>query len=139
MSAKKKSIDKQLPTLDFTFRLVAISSQLNLNKILWKLNKDMGWDITKRNDTEHNLGYSIFTDTTSIYPAILTLMANNQPNGVNLIKQLANIDYIIEITGEISNETFAQIIKGLKQIDNIQAAIEIPPSSIKHKAPFYIE
>lgn len=136
MCAKKKQTNGKIQ-LEFSFKLIAVSSALNLNKMLWTLNHDLNWNLAKLQDSEVNYGYPIFSDSSTFSPAMVALIPNKQFDGSTIEKKLPNVDYIIEISGEMSPETFSEIIKHIKQNNDIQAAIEVAPKTIKREIPFF--
>lgn len=107
--------------------------------MLWVLNHELNWNLTKLNNSEITYGYPIFCNSSIISPATLALIPNIQPDGSPIEKKLAKVDYIVEITGEINSDLFNQIYKSIKQCNDIQAAIEVSPDTIKRKVPFYIK
>lgn len=52
------------------------------------------------------------------------------------MKELPNIDFILEISGEIKKLEVQSLIKEIKQIPGTIAAIEIIPEKIKRKTAF---
>lgn len=134
VSAKKKQEILDL-SANQHFRLIAISSSLSLNKILWSINSNCGLKLTKNAELEKLIQVPIFTDKISKPQTQISLIPNKLENGL-LVKQLANIDFIVEINGIIPESEFKQTIQCIKKIDGVMAAIETLPSSIKRKDPF---
>lgn len=134
MPAKKKQEILDL-SANHHFRLIAISSSLSLNKILWSINSNCGFKLIKNAELEEVIQAPIFTDKISKPQTQVSLIPNKLENGL-LVKQLANIDFILEINGNIPESEFKQTIQCIKKIDGVMAAIETPPSSIKRKDPF---
>lgn len=138
MCAKKKILlDGTKP--EYPFRLLAISSHLNLNRMLWKLNTEIELNLSKDIDYGMICGFPIFIDRNTLAPDVISLIPNKQSDGSKLIKQLPNIEYIIELSGNAFTHKFTQIATSIKQIEGIQALFEIQPNAIKRQYPFFIE
>lgn len=134
-----KSKKVRIETIQYggAFRLIALSSTMNLNRALWSINSKLNWNLAKSSSTVHQ--HTIFADRQSLAPITVALIPNKQPNGELIAKKIDNIDYFIEIHGEMVDMDFLQLLKKLKQIDGIQATIEIDPKSIKQQLPFTVE
>lgn len=136
MCAKKKMVIDS-PIDEYGFKIVAISSPLKPNNLLWNLNDQLGANLTRCNKADF-ANIAIFTDSTSHYPAILSLIPKASFDDA-LGNKMKNIDFIMEITGKIDAEKFTLLLKRIKQTTGILVATEIQPSSIKRKMPFYLE
>ncbi len=133
MTKKSKEI-LDIPT-NGNFMLMAISSQLNLNKLVWELNSRCELKLQKDTELDGILQVPTFSDKTTETPNIVTLISNKY-EGKLLVKQLGNVDYILEISGMPTPSKFKEYIQEIKKIQGTIAAIEIAPSSIKRKEPF---
>lgn len=117
------------------FKLVAISTQLNINKLVWELSNAFGIKLVRNAELEAVNAFPIFSYRNT-KPAVVVSLIQNRFEGKMLVKQLSNVDYIIEFTGELLPNEFKSYMIAIKKIPNIIAAIEIVPSSIKRKEPF---
>jgi hypothetical protein len=117
------------------FRLIAVSSSLNLNKLIWSINAACSIKLVKNTDLESTLKLPVFTDRISNTQIIISLIPNKLLD-IKLIKQLPNIDFIIEINGIMTDHNFKSFIQSIKKVEGVLAAIEINPSTIKRKEPF---
>lgn len=79
--------------------------------------------------------FPVYSDRESSPQLYYNLISNKSSNSV-LIKELPNIDFILEISGEISKEAFANITREIKKISGVTAVLEIDPQKIKRKAAF---
>lgn len=134
MASKK---NKEILNLDVScnFKLIAISTQLNINKLVWELNNAFGFKLVRNTEQEQANPFPTFT--TRYFKSAHTIsLIQNKYEGKALVKQLNNIDFILELTGEISDEDLKTHLQSVKKIPNIIAAIEIIPSSIKRNEPF---
>ncbi|MGD9977344.1 MAG: IPExxxVDY family protein [Bacteroidales bacterium] len=117
------------------FRLIALSSSLNLNRMVWGLNAGSGIKLIKNSDMEQTLGVPVFTDRVSKFPVVISLISN-KPEKSRPVKQLPNVDYIVEVNGLMPESEFKLFVQGLKKVDGVLAAIEINTTTLKRKEPF---
>ena len=118
-----------------SFKLIAISSQLNINKLVWELNNALDFKLVRNVDLEKVNGFPTFSfrNTKS---AIVVSIIQNKYEGKMLVKQLNNVDFVLEFTGELLPNEFKAHMNVIKNNPNVIAAIEIVPSSIKRNEPF---
>ena len=117
------------------FKLIAISAQLNINKLVWELNSALDFKLVRNADLEKVIGFPTFSFR-NIKSAIVVSLIQNMYEGKMLVKQLSNVDYVFEFTGELLPNDFKAHMQVVKKIPNVIAAIEIVPSSIKRNEPF---
>lgn len=134
MVTKKKQELLELGT-NQNFRLIAVSSSLNLNKLIWSLNASCGLKLIKNSDMESVLGVPVFSDRISKSQVVISIFPNKSDGG-GLIKQLQNVDFVVEMNGITTDHSFKNFTQSIKKIEGVMAAIEIIPSSIKRKEPF---
>lgn len=118
-----------------SFRLVAVSSSLSLNKLLWSINSACGLNLVKNPELESTLSVSAFTDRQSLHLVVVSIFSNRQTQGL-LLRQLPNVDFIIEINGALPKADFEHFMRQVKRIDGVMAVIEVNPDSVKRKEPF---
>jgi hypothetical protein len=122
------------------FALIALSCHESLLKTAWNINKKLNLDLresdivikTKENPDK---SFAVFCDRESSSVQFYSLISNKSSSLI-LVKELPNIDFFIEISGEIKREDIASIIKEIKQIQGITAALEVNPEKIKRKSAF---
>lgn len=117
------------------FKLIAISTQLNINKLIWALNNALDIKLVRNADLEKVNGFPMFSFR-NIRSAIVISLIQNKYEGKMLVKQLNNVDYVLEFTGLLSTDDFKSHMSVLKKIPDVMAAIEIIPSSIRRNEPF---
>ena len=126
--------------IDYEFVLIGICSQLDDFKLCWHLNKHLDIDLIRdvndissvhqkkkvdiffslfnHIDAENNLHYSIIS---------------NKSLSINLIPEQKQTDYFLKIVGEIDLIDQSEIVKKIKQIENVITAFSIDISSLKSK------
>ena len=124
----KLSINRQ-------FQLIGIVSNLSSYKLSWSINSKIGFNLSqlgdiivenKRNDDKLCFSSYVFEDKSEI---TYNLISNKTDNGV-LIRKIKNIDFILKIEPEISENQKNNIIEKLKEIDNIISVLEINTESL---------
>jgi len=133
MPAKKKEILTVEQGRPFMF--IALSTTLNLNKLLWAASNHCGLRLVRNAELEQLIGVSSFTDRTSKPGLIVSLFPNRSSNGL-VVGQLPNVDYIVEINGNTAEAEVKILSACLRGFQGIQAAITINPSKIKISEPF---
>ena len=79
--------------------------------------------------------FPVFCDRELSMEKSYCLISNRTSNYV-LVKELTNIDFILEISGAVKKADILLIIKAIKQISGITAALEVDPDRIKRKTAF---
>lgn len=137
---KQRKSHKLEGSHELPFVLIAISCSESLLKMAWNINrklninlKEFETSIQSKDNPDSN--FPVFCDHHSSEVLFYNLIANKSFNNL-LVKELPNIDYILELTGELKKTEIALIIKDLKQIQGIIAAIEISAEKIKRKSAF---
>lgn len=118
-----------------SFRLVAISTQLTTSKLLWALNSTLNFQLARNTELEQVSGFPSFSFRNAD-PAVVVSLMQNRYEGQMLVKQLGNIDYVLEFTGALPPDTFTHYVQRLKKIPNIMAVIEVSPTSVRRNEPF---
>jgi hypothetical protein len=119
--------------------LIGISSHENDYRLSWAINKHLGTNLIKAEnlivyhekfDVDQEFSLFVFEDEDSMLK--YQLIANKCDNGY-LIPELSNIDFFLQIHGEIDNNYTGMLLEKLKRIYLITAAFVIDPSSLKSK------
>ena len=136
-----KKVHKLDGNQELPFALIAISSSDNLLKMAWNINrilaislKEYDYQIPSKDDP--SLYFPVLCDRESSTTLYFSLIPNKQL-ACNLIKELTNIDYILEISGEINKSIIAEITKQIKQIQGVIMVLEVSPEKVKRKNAFY--
>lgn len=139
MQLKQKKIHRLDGSHEVPFILIAISCHDSLLKTVWNINKKLNIDLnesapigSKENPSQT---FPVFCDRKSSSLRVFNLISNKSSN-LLLIKELPNIDFILEISGEINKTDILSVIKEIKMIPGIIAALEINPEKIKRKVAF---
>ena len=114
---------------------IALSTTLNLNKLLWAAANHCGLKMVRNTELEQLVGVSSFTDRTSRSDLIVFIFPNRSSNGP-VVGQLPNIDYLVEVNGNSAEAEVKILSACFRDIQGIQAAIAINPSKIKISEPF---
>ena len=127
-------------THELPFTLIAISCTDSFLKLTWNLNKDLGLNfresdikvLSKDNPTEE---YPVMSDRTSYDTRFFSLIPNKSSTKF-LVKELPNIDYILEVSGDLTKTDLSNLFRKIKAIKGIVAAVEINPEKIKRRNAF---
>lgn len=135
-----KKIHKLDGNHELPFYLIALSCPESLLKTVWGINsklqinlKESATPITNKENPTNT--FPAFIDFESVETISFCLISNKSA-GILLVKELPNIDYILEITGSLKSSELQRIIKTLKEINGVVAAIEVAPSKIKRNSAF---
>jgi hypothetical protein len=122
------------------FVLIALSCHESLLKTAWNINKQLHIDLSEsdilvgaKDKSLHT--FPVFCDHKSSPDRYYSLISNKTSN-VLLVKELPNIDFVFEISGEIKKAEISSIIKEIKGISGVVAALEIDAEKIKRKTAF---
>jgi hypothetical protein len=134
----KKKVHKLLIAATSPYKLLGISAHENDYRLCWAANSKLGLrlirsgNITsgeKENGSE-KLEFSVFQSVDEDKSHKMNLISNRCPNGF-LVKEMKNIDFFMQIFGDISQPYLDEIASGLKSIDIVSAVFEIMPDSQK--------
>jgi len=125
---------------ELPFVLIAISCSESLLKTAWNINKtleiylhDSEIQLISKDNSDQT--FPIFCDRDTSNLQSYSLIPNKFSTNL-LVKELPNIDYILEVIGEVNKNSINSIIKRIKQIPGIVVALEVNPSTIKRKSAF---
>ena len=119
--------------------LIGISSHENDYRLSWAINKHLGTNLIKAEnlivynekfDVDQEFSLFVFEDEDSLLKYYL--ISNKCDNGY-FIPELSNIDYFLQIYGEINNNYTSILLDKLKHIYIITAAFVIDPSTLKSR------
>lgn len=124
---------------DYNFKLIGISSHEHDYRLSWAINSTLHLQFSKTRELEilHKKFAEKQTFSVYVYEDENTqiryhLISNRCDNGF-LIEELKNIDFILQIFGEISESFIKQWIEKLNKIDVITTAFAIDPGSLKSR------
>lgn len=119
--------------------LIGISSHENDYRLSWAVNKHLGTSLTKAENlvvynekfkVDQEFSLFVFEDDDNLIK--YHLIANKCDNGY-LIPELSNIDFFLQIYGEIDDKFTGILLEKLKHIYIITAAFAIDVSSLRSK------
>ena len=122
------------------FKLIGISSHENDYRLSWAINNKLNIELNKTSDLEilnrkfsERQNFSLYSyedeDTFIKY----NLVSNTCDNGF-LIEEMKNIDFFLQIFGEVPDSFVENLNHGLKSIDVITASFIIDPNDLKSKS-----
>ncbi|MBN1143980.1 MAG: IPExxxVDY family protein [Bacteroidales bacterium] len=122
---------------DFNYRLIGISSHENDYRLVWAINNQLKMKFVRiGNLAMHNKKHSadlefsrFFYEDEDRYLKYY-LFSNRCPEGI-LFPEIRNMDFIIQIIGELTEGDFNLIIKELKSITILSALFVLQPNKIK--------
>ncbi len=123
------------PELEFS--LIGISSHENDYHLSWAINKHLKLNLTrsnnlsllnKRHEIVQEFAVSSFDDEETML--LYNLISNSGEKGF-LFTEIRNIDYFLQIYGDLSVNQLEAIQNQLKNIDIVSASFIIDPGSLK--------
>ncbi|HPD96621.1 MAG: hypothetical protein H6537_04075 [Bacteroidales bacterium] len=117
-----------------TFKLMAVSTSLTLNKLLWSIKTQCNVSLKRNEELETRLKSPAFTDRENEIGAIISLVANKNNQGT-LFKKISNVDFLIEVNGLDNLSMVSNFFSCLKKIQGVTAAIPLDPKSLKILEP----
>jgi hypothetical protein len=131
----KKKVHKLTTAGTVPYKLIGISSHENDYRLSWAANMHLGLKFRKTDNhlsrqSNGDLEFSVFQFAGEDCSCRMNLISNRCPNGF-LIKEMKNIDFFLQVFGEISPSYLNEIITGLKKIDIVSAVFEIGPEKQK--------
>ena len=128
---------------DFSFFLLGISSSENDYRLSWEMNKILG--ISLRKGTDHVIKKKEIEQVFLVYTFYdeevylqYSLIANKSENGF-LIEELHNIDYFMQIHGDLSDNQKQQITSAVKNIKGVTGVFKLDINTLKSKNKLIIE
>ncbi len=134
-----KKIHKLKEKENYDFGLVAISSPENDYRISWVLNNIMGYRLIKQenlkvyherlDDPQEFSQFQYFDEEKLL---LYRLISNKCENG-NLIEEISNIDYLLQVIGEMDEGFLDTLVKDLNAVEDITLALKTDPARLKSK------
>lgn len=130
---KKKQIKLEVPNENAVF--YAISSALSMHKLAWELNSLINIKMVQSDSVvNQDICFPTLTNRETFTSIHITIV-KNKVDGKYLVKELANIDYIMKVKSESgSEEGFKELVVKIKQIPSILAIIELNEQKVKKLA-----
>ena len=132
-----KKVHKLTEKEDYRFRLAGISSAENDYKLSWSLNQILGINLVRIDDLEiyHKRlddkqafsQFEYFDEETLLQ---YRLISNRSVNGY-LLEEMTNLDYLLQISGDMDNAWLELLIEKMNNIDGIILVFPLDPTTLK--------
>jgi len=139
----KKKKHKLSFQLDFNFFLLGISSSENDYRLSWEMNEKL--EISLRKSTDHVIKKKEIEQVFLVYTFYdeevylqYSLIVNKSEKGF-LIEELRNIDYFLQIHGDLTDNQQQQIISSVKNIKGVTGIFKLDINTLKSKNRLIIE
>jgi hypothetical protein len=123
---------------DYDFVLLGIVSLEKFHRLVWLINKQLGYQFTHSGEiefTEYDLAGAAFTKyefADEINHLELTLFENRDDSNY-LVPEMRTVDYFMMIKGALDFLDIKDLTTNLKPIDSIQLITEIDHQKLKSK------
>ena len=133
---KKKIVKLQIGETN-SFTLIGISSHENDYRLVWAMNNAFSFQFNRienlvifnqKLNTDLEFSRFIFSDEDKYLT--YHLISNRCPDGF-LFPEIKNLDYLLQITGEMDLKHLAIIFKELKKVSIVSATFMIDPKKLK--------
>jgi len=134
-----KKVHKLTEKEDYRFRLAGISSAENDYKLSWSLNQILGINLVRIDDLEiyHKRlddkqafsQFEYFDEETLLQ---YRLISNRSVNGY-LLEEMTNLDYLLQISGDMDNAWLELLIEKMNNIDGIILVFPLDPTTLKSR------
>jgi hypothetical protein len=128
----KLKVDRQV-----NFKLVGISSHENDYRLVWSINEHMNIQLVRIDNLvvhQVKLGLDLEFGRYRFYDedryVKLYLVSNRCPDGF-LFPEIKNLDFVLQIVGEIQDAALKEMIKKLRTVPVISTALILSPEKIK--------
>ena len=132
-----RKIHKLTEKKDLDFELIGISSSENDYHLSWNLNNSCSLQLIKNEDLEvfhkrldskQEFSQFQYYDDNSLI--LYRLLSNRSENG-NLLEELTNVDYVLQVSGDLESGQTDQLVKDLNALDSIRLAFKIDAVKLK--------
>ena len=134
-----KKVHKLTEKEDYRFKLAGISSAENDYKLSWSLNQFLGINLIridnleiyhKRLDDKQAFSQFEYVDEETLLQ--FRLISNRSVNGY-LLEEMTNLDYLLQISGDIDDRWMEDLIAKMNSIDGIILAFPLDPTTLKSR------
>jgi hypothetical protein len=136
----KLKIDKKI-----NFRIIGISSHENDYRMVWAINQKLGMRflridnlIVHNTKIKEDLEFSRYLFEDEDCYLKYYLISNRCPDGF-LFPEVKNLDFVLQVTGEINSAKLKDILKKIKSVDVVSTAFILQPESIKKIGDILVE
>lgn len=134
---ERKKILKLQVDNEIRFSLIGISSHENDYRLVWAVNNHLGFSFSRIDDlvvhqakTGTDLEFSRYIYTAEESGITYSLISNRCDNGF-LFADIRNLDFLIKMNGEVTNQEILDLVKKLKACEVISACYKLDPLKIK--------
>jgi hypothetical protein len=133
---KKRIVRLQISETN-SYALIGISSHENDYRLVWAMNNTFSFQFNRienlvifnqKLNTDLEFSRFIYIDEDKYLS--YNLISNRCPDGF-LFPEIKNLDYLLQITGEMDSKHLATILKELKKVGIISATFMIDPKQLK--------
>jgi hypothetical protein len=134
-----KKVHKLSEKEDYRFKLAGISSAENDYKLSWALNQILGINLVrldnlevyhKRLDDKQAFSQFEYFDEETLVQ--YRLISNRSVNGY-LLEEMKNLDYLLQISGDMDEAWLENLIEKMNSIDGIILAFPLDPTTLKSR------
>jgi hypothetical protein len=132
-----KKIHKLNEKKDLDFALIGIASTENDYRLSWTLNKTFGLQLSRKENLEvfhkaldgkQEFSQFHYYDDNSL---ILYRLVSNRSEKGYLLEEMINVDYILQVSGDMDSEITDQLLGKLKALECVTLAFKIDPAGLK--------
>jgi len=135
--SKKKNLRLDV-NHDINFSLIGISSHENDYRLVWAINNSLKIQYIRTDNLvvhypklKIDAEFSRFAYVDEERIMTYYLISNRCPDGI-LFPEIKNIDFLMQVVGELNSKSIDALLKSLRKIDIISAAYFIKPEMIKN-------
>ena len=135
--AKKTHKLEYLP--DYNFLVLGITSDEKDYKLIWDINNALGWSLERKDNyrcyhqkNKIELEFPLFSYTDEDRYITYKLISNKH-EGLALLEELKNLDYLLMIHDESGADEISDLSEKLKKINSIRAVFKIDIARLKNK------
>ena len=119
-------------SIDTNFSLIGISTRLSAHKLSWLLNTQLETNFKQVGDLLlADIHYAVYEHNAK--SDLTYKLIENKNNSGTLIKKLNNIDYLLKVEGDFSEKHIENLVKKIRETDNIIACLSINNQNLKQK------
>lgn len=133
---KKKTLKLKIEN-KINFRIIGISSHENDYRLVWSVNETLNMQFLRIGNLvvhhprlKEELEFSRYLFDNEDHYLKFYLINNHNPDGY-LFPELKNLDFIIQVIGDISTAELKELEKKLKTVDVVSTAFILDPGKIK--------
>lgn len=135
-TGRKKSLKLDVSP-DPNFALIGISSHENDYRLVWAINNKLKFNFIRTDNlvlrlprTADDLEFGRFRYMDEERLLTFYLVSNRCPDGF-LFPEIRNMDFLIQVLGEMDSMSFKELVRSLKGIDIISGAYVIDHRSLR--------